>query len=211
MANNDDIRLTYDARGGSVNLAGENAIGDITLLGVSNEDIFVRIHRNARALLRGEEYAALVYESAAVDVAGFHVTCTAVEVRGNSWVRMCLTIQDGSCFAAQDDATLVAGGNGYAEATQGTNNWVTVSFLGSGLVRTLPSSMSIADSNQVGGDGNTGTVSSGGTLTVINTGRANVGSGGVATIFPSVSAVTVSSAGTATMCTPSLPHIRYTR
>ena len=61
--------------------------------------------------------------------------------------------------------------------------------------------MDIADRLQVGGSQNTGIVSSGGHLEVVNTGMAVISSGADATIFESVSQVTVSSAGTATMCT----------
>jgi hypothetical protein len=53
---------------------------------------------------------------------------------------------------------------------------------------------------KVGGPQNTGVVFSGGALQVIQGAEATIEEGGVATIFPSVSDVTVSSSGTATMC-----------
>lgn len=115
--------------------------------------------------------------------------------------------QGGTCIGQGNYATLVAGGAGFADMSlsNSTGNTLMVSFLGSGIVRASPRFMSRTDINQVGGQGNTGIASSGGALQVVNTGRADIEAGADATIFPSVSEVTVSSSATATMCMSLLP------
>jgi hypothetical protein len=118
-----------------------------------------------------------------------------------------LTNQEASCIGQSSYATLIANGNGYAEVNGGSNNQVIVSQLGSGLVRTRLCSMNSADTVQVGGSENTGVVSIGGNLRVVNTGRANVEPGGIATVYGYVSQVTVSASATATMCTSHFPDL----
>lgn len=80
---------------------------------------------------------------------------------------------------------MIAQSGGYAEATTSANNFVSVAELGQGLVA---------------GSLNYAVAESGGTVQVSDRASAVISGGAVATIYESVSEVTVSASGTATMC-----------
>jgi hypothetical protein len=86
-AEGDDMKLTYDSDGGTVDFAGVNAVAEINLIGIGDEDPDVRISGGATAYLRGRAYAALAYEGANVEVIGSGLTCVGVEVSTQLHVR----------------------------------------------------------------------------------------------------------------------------
>jgi hypothetical protein len=79
-ADGDDMNLTYDSDGGTVNFAGQNAVANINLIGVGDDEADVRIHGGASAYLGGRDYAAFAYDGANVEVTGSGLSCIAVEV-----------------------------------------------------------------------------------------------------------------------------------
>jgi hypothetical protein len=79
-ADGDDMNLTYDSDGGTVDFAGVNAVANINLIGVGDDEPEVSIHGTATAYLGGQSYTALAYERANVEVTGSGLACLAVEV-----------------------------------------------------------------------------------------------------------------------------------
>jgi len=87
-ADGDDMNVTYDSNGGTVDFAGVNAVAGINLIGAGDDEPDVSIHGSATAYLGGQSYTAVAYESANVEVTGSGLACLAVEVSTQLRVRL---------------------------------------------------------------------------------------------------------------------------
>jgi hypothetical protein len=67
------------SQGGSLSMRGEGSEADLTLIGSGNDVIDVFVSELASVNLRGDNYGAVLYESAVAQVFGSAVGCTAVE------------------------------------------------------------------------------------------------------------------------------------
>jgi hypothetical protein len=68
------------SQGGSLSMRGEGSEADLTLIGSGNDVIDVFVSELASVNLRGDNYGAVLYESAVAQVFGSAVGCTAIEV-----------------------------------------------------------------------------------------------------------------------------------
>jgi hypothetical protein len=67
------------SQGGSLSMSGEGSEADLTFIGSGNGGIDVSVSDLASVNLRGDNYGALLHESAVAQVFGSAVVCMAVE------------------------------------------------------------------------------------------------------------------------------------
>jgi hypothetical protein len=187
-------KVTMIATSGQASFSGSDTQGDISFVG-EDDNALIYAENGANVRMDGSFYRALLDSGAIGTAYGSTIQCEAYAV---SRVEYPLNdqeahVQSGSCLGRGTYQTLIAQSGGYAEAMTSANNFVSVAEFGQGLVA---------------GSLNYAVAESGGTVQVSDRASAVISGGADATIYESVSEVTVSSAGTATMCMSNEPS-RY--